>query len=121
MEFELCSILTGKSFKIANLSYVSRATHCYVGCPLNCIPVNIHAKPVCVNFSYVQQEMEFQFGSTLPVKSCKIASLFIFIQSLTMCSLYLSYSILLLSMQIQIFPFSMGNRGWNLNLVVHFH
>ena len=70
-----------KSFKIAILSYVSRASHSYVYCLLNCIPVNIHAKPVFVHFSNVQQEMEFQFGSTLPVKSCKIASLFIFTQS----------------------------------------
>ena len=70
MEFQLGSKLPVKLCKIASLSYASRPKHSAVYYMLNSTFLN-NAKPV----SFVQQEIEFQLGSTLLVRSCKMASL----------------------------------------------
>ena len=49
--------------------------------------IHISAKPVLFRPSFVQQDMEFQIGSTLPVKSWKIASLSYSSRTKTLCSL----------------------------------
>ena len=54
--------------------------------------------------SKVKQEMEFHFGITLPVKSCKIASLFYTSGALHCAVYYFLNSILLLSIQTLSFP-----------------
>ena len=74
MEFQIGSALPVKSCKIASLSYISRAKHCVVYYLLNSILL-LSIQNSFFHSSNVQQEMEFQIGSTLPVKSCKITSL----------------------------------------------
>ena len=104
MDFHFGSTLPVKSCKIASHSYILRAKQSAVYFLLNIVIVSLSYSSRCKcaiywffncipvismeNFfpSKVKQEMEFHFGSTLPVKCCKIASLSYF-QSKTMCSL----------------------------------
>ena len=102
MEFQIGSTLQVKSCKIASLSYISRAIH-RAGAAyylLNSILLLLMQNLSFPKFHFLLgQEIDFQLGSTLPVKSCKIASLS-YISRAKHCAVYylLNY-ILLLSMQ----------------------
>ena len=88
--------------------------------PLEFCLTIINAKPVLFYSSNVEQEMEFQIGSTLQVNACQIASLSQTSRAKHCAVFYLLNSISLLSIQIQFyFVLQMCNRKWNFRLVVH--
>ena len=68
------------------------------------------------SISYGEQEIDFQLGSILPVKSCKNVSLS-YASTGKHCTFYYHLnSIFLLSMQTQFFHFQISNRKWNFKL-----
>ena len=70
------SILLVKSCKIASLSYASRTKYCTVYYILNSVFVSsLQNQFFNDSISYLEQEMDFQLGSILLVKTCKIATL----------------------------------------------
>ena len=76
IDFQLGSILPVKSCKIASLSFASRAKHCTVYFLLNsALLSSIKNQFLDDSISYVEQEIDFQLGNIIPVKSCNFASL----------------------------------------------
>ena len=74
MEFQIVSTLPVKLCQTASLSYTSRALHCAHYLPLYYY-YQCKTCPFDNSISYVEQEIHFQLGIKLPVKSSKIASL----------------------------------------------
>ena len=115
MEFHFGSTLPVKSCKIASHSYIFRAKQSAVYFLLNIVIVSLSysSRYKCTiywffnfipvismeNFfpSKVKQEMEFHFGSTLPVKSCKIASLSYTFRA-KQCAVYFHLNIVIVSL-----------------------
>ena len=76
MDFQLGSLLLVKSCKNASHSYASRTNDCIVYYILNSVLVSsLQNQFLNDSISYLEKEMDFELGSILLVKSCKIASL----------------------------------------------
>ena len=76
MDFQLGSILLVKSCKNASHSYASRTNDCIVYYILNSVLVSsLQNQFLNDSISYLEKEMDFELGSILLVKLCKITSL----------------------------------------------